>query len=187
MNHNGQKIDFMSFFKKFLLGVDGYFQSQTYTFGMCGPLELTPAEAGHLNTTYFAAYLIGRIISIPLSQKLQPRIILFASIVGYLIISALLVMFGGSNPYFLYVGTGSMGFAICFQFGCGLTWLASKLPQMKPHHTSLMFIGGNLGWFIFPMVASQIFEVFGPMFVFYLTLILTCAHCVLFFILNKLT
>ena len=25
-------------------GVDAYFQSQTYTFGLCGPLALTPAQ-----------------------------------------------------------------------------------------------------------------------------------------------
>jgi hypothetical protein len=25
-------------------GVDAYFQSQTYTFGLCGPLSLTPAQ-----------------------------------------------------------------------------------------------------------------------------------------------
>ena len=27
-------------------GTDAYFQSQTYTFGLCGPLALTPVQVG---------------------------------------------------------------------------------------------------------------------------------------------
>ena len=166
-------------------GVDAYFQSQTYTFGLCGPMELTPAQAGHLNTTYFATYLAGRILSIPLSRHIHPRIILIVSLLGCFATSILLFVAGDSNPYFLYLGTGLMGFFMCFEFGSGLTWLADMLPNLKPHHTSFMFIGGTTGWFVFPMLASQIFEIFGPTSVFYLTLGLTGLHCLLFMVMLK--
>ena len=32
------------FFLVLSAGIDAYFQSQTYTFGLCGPLALTPAQ-----------------------------------------------------------------------------------------------------------------------------------------------
>jgi hypothetical protein len=59
--------------------------------------------------------LAGRILSIPLSRFVQPRSILTASLCGSFATSALLVFCGDSNPYFLYLGTGLMGFFICFQ------------------------------------------------------------------------
>jgi hypothetical protein len=92
----------------------------------------------------------------------------------------MLVFAGDSNPYFLYLGTGLMGFFICFQFPSGLSWLAGMLPDLKPHHTSFMFIAGTTGWFVFPMLASQIFEIFGPTSVFYMTLGITTIHAILF-------
>lgn len=40
----------ISGFSFFILaaGTDAYFQSQTYTFGLCGPLALTPAQVSFL-------------------------------------------------------------------------------------------------------------------------------------------
>jgi hypothetical protein len=37
-----------------------------------------------------------------------------------LVTSGLLLFFGDSNPYFLYLGTGLMGFFICFQASIAL-------------------------------------------------------------------
>ena len=127
----------------------------------------------------------GRIISIPLSRYIHPTTFLIVSLSGCFATSILLFVAGDSNPYFLYLGTGLMGFFMCFEFGSGLSWLADKLPDLKPHHTSLMFIGGTTGWFFFPMIASQIFEIFGPTSVFYLTLGLTALHSLLFFFMLK--
>ena len=63
-------------------GIDMYFQSQIYVFGLCGPLKLSPEYAGWLNTTYFANYLLGRLISIPLSTLLAPNSIISLSLLG---------------------------------------------------------------------------------------------------------
>ena len=65
-------------------GIDMYFQSQIYVFGLCGPLKLSPEYAGWLNTTYFANYLLGRLISIPLSTLLAPNSIISLSLLGKL-------------------------------------------------------------------------------------------------------
>lgn len=129
---------------------------------------------------YFATYLTGRILCIPLSKYIHPRTILTVSLAGCLITSTMLLFCGDSNPYFLYLGTGLMGFFICFQFPSGLSWLAGMLPDLKPHHTSFMFIGGTSGWFVFPMLASQMFEIYGPGSVFYLTTSLSFLLSILF-------
>ncbi len=53
-------------------GVDSYFKSQTYTYGLCGPLHMSANSAGWLNTLYYSLYLTGRLISIPLSTVISP-------------------------------------------------------------------------------------------------------------------
>jgi hypothetical protein len=58
--------------------------------------------------------------------------------------------------------------------------MAAMLPELKPYHTSFMFIGGTTGWFVFPMLASQMFELLGPGSVFYLTTAMTAVHALLF-------
>jgi hypothetical protein len=42
------------FFLVLSAGIDAYFQSQTYTFGLCGPLALTPAQ---VSTRFVTLYL----------------------------------------------------------------------------------------------------------------------------------
>ena len=111
----------------------------------CVKNRSTSFQAGQLNTMYFVTYLTGRIMSIPLSKYIHPRTILTVSLAGCLATSTMLLFCGDSNPYFLYLGTGLMGFFICFQFPSGLSWLAGMLPDIKPHHMSLIFIGGTSG------------------------------------------
>ena len=37
-------------------GIDSYFQSQTYTYGLCGPLGMSAESAGWLNSIYFGKF-----------------------------------------------------------------------------------------------------------------------------------
>ena len=59
---------------------------------------------GWLNTIYFGHYLIGRIISIPLSTIIPPSVIISISILGCLLSTTILVSFGTYNTYALFIG-----------------------------------------------------------------------------------
>ena len=48
------------FYFAFSCGMEGFFQSQTFTFGICGPHRLLPKKAAILTTVYFASFLLGR-------------------------------------------------------------------------------------------------------------------------------
>ena len=41
-------------------GIEGFFVSQSYTFGICGPHKLEPSKAAALTTVYFSCFLAGR-------------------------------------------------------------------------------------------------------------------------------
>ena len=90
-------------------GIDMYFQSQIYVFGLCGPLELSPEYAGWLNTIYFANYLLGRLTSIPVSTILSPNSIIFISLVGSSASAIMLSIYGSWQWIILFIGTGTVG------------------------------------------------------------------------------
>jgi len=48
------------FYFAFTCGIEGFFQSQTFTFGICGPHRMEPEKAASLTTVYFASFLVGR-------------------------------------------------------------------------------------------------------------------------------
>merc|ERR1712123_399455 len=48
------------FYFAFSCGLEGFFQSQTFTFGICGPHKMAPGKAATLTTVYFASFLAGR-------------------------------------------------------------------------------------------------------------------------------
>ena len=64
-----------------------------------------------------------------------------------------------------------MGFCACFQFGSGITWLSSNIPEMSSRQVSFIFLGSNCANCAFPALASKLFNDFGPNWVFYLTMI----------------
>lgn len=167
-NRNTYLILFMSFLFYFLTcGLDTFFQSQTYTFGLCGPLGIGAKGAGWLNISYFSLYLVGRLISIPLSALIGPSTIIVLSLIGAFFASLILIIWGTSMPAFLYLATALMGFCACLQFPSGITWLNSKIPNMTSRQVSVVFMGANAAHCIFPVLASKLFHAYGPISVFY--------------------
>ena len=155
-------------------GIDMYFQSQIYVFGLCGPFELSPGYAGKLNTTYFASYLIGRLLSIPISTILSPNGIIILALIGSGVSSVLLSIFGSTNLTMLYVNTGVMGLFIAFFVGSGINWLTTNVENISSKQVSLVFLGSPLANCVFPPLASFLLYEFSPECVFY-----TSVSCVL--------
>ncbi len=158
------------FFIFLICGLETVFQSKIYTYGLCGPLGLTPASAGWLYTIYYATYTLGRLCSIPLSTLVSPATIIFGAIFCCVIGSSVLIIFGNYNSLALFVATGIMGFGICFFFGSAITWLTSSTPHLKSRPMSFIFMGSNLASFVASPLASYMFAL-DPIYVFYLCLV----------------
>ena len=152
-------------------GIDSYFQSQTYTYGLCGPLGMSAESAGWLNSIYFGHYLLGRIISIPLSTKISPPIMILITLLGCLASALILVIFGTHLQEALFIATGLMGSCICFLFPSGINWLTSNIPDMSSRQVSIIFLGSNLANCVFPPLASKLFNEIGPTSVFHMTIV----------------
>ena len=177
-----------SLFYFFSQGVDGFFQSQTYTFALCGPLKLETYYAGYINFAFFGSYCVGRLFCIPISQKLHPSVIIVSALTLCCLSSAFLSFFGGSSLEALLVGNAVMGLSISFQFPSGLTWLASEMPGgMKSIYTSFMFTGANCGWIVLPPLASTLFYVISPSAPFVTAFVCNLIHMMIFIAMHKLS
>ena len=177
-----------SLFYFFSQGVDGFFQSQTYTFALCGPLKLETYYAGYINFAFFGSYCVGRLFCIPISRKLHPSVIIISALTLCCLSSAFLSFFGGSSLEALLVGNAVMGLSISFQFPCGLTWLASEMPGgMKSIYTSFMFTGANCGWIVLPPLASTLFYVISPSAPFVTAFVCNLFHMMIFITMHKLS
>ena len=54
----------------------------------------------------------------------------------------------------LYLGTAIMGFSISMQVASGFAWLADQV-DMTGFRNSVVFLGGNSGWLIFPPLPAS--------------------------------
>jgi len=91
-----------------------------------------------------------------------------------------------SHQEVLFIATGAMGFSVSLQFASGYSWLAEK-ADLTGRASSIVFLGANAGWVIFPPLAGAIFfSSVGPVGIFYLSLGLSTLHLILFLIMLRL-
>ena len=152
-------------------GIDITFQSQIYIYGLCGPLDLSPEYAGWLNTLYYANYMIGRLISIPLSTIVSPTVMIFISIIGCLINAIVIVTFADFNSVILFTATSFMAFHVCFLFPSTVTWITSNIENVTSKQISIVLLGSPIASSIYPSLTAKLFNDFGPIYVFYTTII----------------
>jgi len=144
-------------------GMEGFFVSQSYTFGICGPHTLEPSQASSLTTVYFSCFLAGRLFGIFLSSHLKPQVMILVSQGGCFLSALMLVKMAGWQLEALFIFTGTMGFFISLQFASGFSWLAKHM-DMAGKISSIPSFGVNFGWLTFPPIAGVIFfSWIGPM------------------------
>merc|ERR1719427_1389094 len=80
----------------FSCGLEGFFQSMTYTYALCGPLSMTPASANTITAIYYAAFMTGRCSGIFFPRLVSPTKIIIASITGCFASSLLLSVLGST-------------------------------------------------------------------------------------------
>ena len=152
----------------FEVSLEMVFHSFSYTYGLCGPVKMTPIDAGWLNSIFFITFTVGRICSIPLSTFLNPGTILVLAHIGTFTSIAILVLFESLLGY--YIAFGIAGFFACFCFGSTITFLTNNTPSMKSRPMSFIFMGASLAGCISPPLASYAFDQ-EPIYVFYLCMI----------------
>lgn len=172
----------MTFFYYFITcGIERIYQPMAYTYGLCGPLRLSPSDAVVIDQSYNGGFMVGRITSIFVSKVVKPRTMVVCSLVTCIASSIVIVSCGTTSQYGVYAGTGLLGFFISWQYGSCYSWIAQKLDITGPI-APVFFIGCGAGGLVFPPLSGFVFtwDKWGPVGILHLTLIVCVIQCLVF-------
>ena len=108
----------------------------------------------------WGALTLGRLLSIPLPDRVRARTLLFVDIIG-LAISLLLLLFASHVPGVIWIATAGMGLSMANVFPT-LMLLAEHHLNITGRITSWFLVGASLGGMAIPWLIGQNFESYGP-------------------------
>ncbi|MEZ4729167.1 MAG: MFS transporter [Caldilineaceae bacterium] len=162
------------------VGVEVSYSGWIYTYAVTTGLA-NETSAAYLNSIFWAAFTIGRLIGIPIAARFRPRTILLTDLLGC-IASVAIVLIWPTSAAVLWVGVAGAGFAMASIFAVTLSW-AERRVHLTGFITSCFFIGTSTGAMFFPWFIGQLFEGYGPRITMLTILVTDIAAFVLFVLL----
>ena len=139
-------------------GAELGFGGWIYTY-MTSQVYANPTLAASINAAFWAAFTVGRLISIPLAMKLKPEKILWVDFCG-VIISLLIIILFSAVEVLLWLGTIGTGLFMASIFPTLLNDAQSRM-HMSGKITSWFFVGSSLGSMTLPWIMGQLIAPFG--------------------------
>lgn len=133
----------------------GWVFSYVTALGLAGE-----ATAAYLTSAFWGAFTVGRLLSIPLAARWQPRTILIADLAGALLSVGVLLLWPQSLIA-AWAGTLGMGVTLAAIFPTTLS-LAERRMAISGRVTSWFFVGASLGAMTIPWLVGQLFAATGP-------------------------
>ena len=113
-----------------------------------------------LNSTFWGALTLGRLVSIPLAVKIRPKTMLLLDLLGAAASIGLLLLLPDWSPA-VWIGTFGLGFSIASMFPATLNFAERRMP-ITGSVTAILLVGANAGSMTLPWLIGQLFETVGP-------------------------
>ncbi|MCP4537418.1 MAG: MFS transporter [Chloroflexi bacterium] len=120
----------------------------------------TETSAAYLNSVFWGALTLGRLLAIPIAARVRPRFILLSDLVGCLA-SVGVILLWPNAPTMLWLGTFGLGFSMASIFPTMIS-LAERRMTITGKVTSWFFVGTSIGGMFLPWLIGQLFESVGP-------------------------
>jgi MFS transporter, FHS family, Na+ dependent glucose transporter 1 len=161
---NGSSIDYRLVLLMMLLffiyvGVETGFGGWIFTYATEKNIA-NEANASYMNSIFWGALTLGRLISIPLAKFLKPANLLIGNF-GLSVVFLGLILIWPVNPIMIWIVSAGLGFSLSSVFPTMLALGESRM-KITGAVTGLFFLGSSLGGTVIPMVLGQIFEYVGP-------------------------
>ncbi len=148
----------MTFFFLYV-GAEVSFGGWVFTYAL--EMELTDAaSAAYLTSTFWGAFTLGRLFSIPIATRLRPRWILTGDLAGCLLGLVVILLYPESLTA-LWLGSAILGLSMASIFPTMIT-LSERRMTLSGTITSWFFVGASAGGMFFPWLIGQLFEPVGP-------------------------
>lgn len=141
------------------VGAETSFGGWIYTYAVNTGLA-TITAAAYLTSTFWGSLTVGRLLSVPLANRLRPRRILAIGILGSLISMGFLLLWD-SSARVLWLGAIGLGFSMAPIFPTTLS-LAERNMPVTGKTTGWFFAGASIGGMTLPWLVGQLFGAAGP-------------------------
>jgi FHS family Na+ dependent glucose MFS transporter 1 len=132
-----------------------------WVFSYAVALRLGPETTARLlNSVFWGALTLGRLVAIPLAVRLRPSTMLLLDLIGAALSLAVMIVFPGWTPG-VWIGTFGFGFSIASLFATCMNFAENRMP-ITGRVTAIMLVGANLGSMSLPWIIGQFFESVGP-------------------------
>lgn len=162
------------------VGVEVSYSGWIYNYALTMKLG-TETTAAYLNSVFWIAFTVGRLIGIPISSWFRPRTILLTDLLGCIFFVAIVVIWPTSSSV-LWIGVAGAGLAMASIFAVTLSW-AERRMHITGFITSVFFVGTSSSAMFFPWFIGQLFESSGPSVTMTTILIADVAALVVFLVL----
>jgi FHS family Na+ dependent glucose MFS transporter 1 len=115
--------------------------------------------ASYINSAFWGALTLGRLIAVPLSRKIKPGTMLVGNYI-LMVLFLVVLMIWPVSPTALWIGSTGLGLALASVFPTLLA-LAETRMKVTGAVTGLFFLGSGSGGILFPTLLGQIFEYVG--------------------------
>jgi len=149
----------------FYVGAEIAFGGWIYTYAVT--LNLAGiVMAAYLNSAFWLAFTIGRLISIPLATRFTPKQVILTALLSSLSVLILGMLFSNSSTV-LWLMVIGLGFCMAPVYATGFT-LAGQSMALTGLLTSIILLGDSLGGMMLPSMVGQVIESTGPQAMVYL-------------------
>jgi FHS family Na+ dependent glucose MFS transporter 1 len=139
----------------FYVGAEITFGGWVYTYAMTLGLA-NAAGAAYMNSAFWLALTVGRLISIPAAIRFPPQRIIPAALAGCLVVLTLLLAFPAAGGV-LWIAAIGLGFCMAPVYPSGFT-LASQSLQLTARLSSIMLLGDSFGAMLMPWLVGLAIE-----------------------------
>lgn len=136
------------------VSVSGWVATYATTLDLMGR-----ASAGLLTSAFLGMILLGRLVAIPLSDRLSPRVFVSFLLIGCFLSVAVLVLVRSNLA--LWAGVMALGLVFGPLFPT-ILGLVERRVHVTGSMNGIYFIGGAIGAMSFPWVAGQLFVNISP-------------------------
>lgn len=146
---------FLFFYVSAELSYSGWLYTYAFTLNLA-----SAAQAAYLTSVFWFSFTIGRLVAIPISIRLKPRLMILFALVGS-IAFILLLQFIPSSSVILWISTIGFGFFMAPVYATGYT-IAGQSIQLTGRNSGVILLGDSVGSLVLPTVVGQVLESMGP-------------------------
>ncbi len=152
-------IGFIMAFFFLYVGLEVGFGGWVFTYAATLSL-VNETAAAYLTAAFWGALTVGRLLSIPITARLRPRMILSLDLAGALVSVGMMIVWS-ETAVALWLGTIGLGFSFAAIFPTTLS-LAERRMSITGQVTGWLFVGASLGGMTLPWFMGYLLENISP-------------------------